>query len=140
MMYPYKQPKKPRKIEEKNVYLLEFDGKFALRKRPKSGLLSGLWEFPTKDCGQNGDSVDKFLDNTMELSENVDKIGRGKHIFSHIEWHMTGYHILLKEKLKEEGLIWVTEEEMEAAYAVPSAFDFMKKYLFMTRLEEGERK
>ena len=136
MMYPYKQPKKPRKIEEKNVYLLEYDGKFALRKRPNTGLLSGLWEFPTETCGQNGDSVDRIQDNMLELSENVDKIGRGKHIFSHIEWHMTGYHILLKKKWEEEGLIWVSEEEMREAYAIPSAFEFMKKHLFMMHLEE----
>lgn len=129
MMYPYKAPKKPRKIEEKNVYLLEFQGKYALRKRPKDGLLSGLWEFPTVSCGQYGDSVDKFLDKLHELSENVDKIGRGKHIFSHIEWHMTGYHILLKSYLEEEGLVWVTKEDMEANYAIPSAFEFVKGYL-----------
>ena len=81
-------------------------------------------------CGQYGDSVDKFLDNTMELSENVDKIGKGKHIFSHIEWHMTGYHVLLSEKPEQDDLVWVTKEEMEAEYAVPSAFQFMRDYLF----------
>lgn len=135
MMYPYKKPKKTRKIEEKNVYLLEYDGRFALRKRPNTGLLSGLWEFPTETCGQNGDSVDKIQDKGRELSENVDKIGRGKHIFSHIEWHMTGYHILLKKKIEDEDFVWVTREEMEQEYAIPSAFEFMKKHLFMMHLE-----
>lgn len=152
-MYPYKAPKKPRKIEEKTVWLLEFQGKYALRKRPNTGLLSGLWEFPTVSCGQYGDSVDKFLDKIDKLSDNVDKIGKGKHIFSHIEWHMTGYHILvnrLKQEdilgqddspnvdeadqmfhsfIQDENLVWVTKEEMEEEYAIPSAFEFMKRYL-----------
>ncbi|MDO4554171.1 MAG: A/G-specific adenine glycosylase [Lachnospiraceae bacterium] len=128
--FPYKQPKKSRKIQKKAVYLLEYENRFALRKRPESGLLAGLWEFPTFDCGQQGDNVDKILDNSVESSENVDKIGTGKHIFSHIEWHMTGYYILLQKKLKSDSLIWVTKEELEQEYAVPSAFAFMKDFLY----------
>ena len=127
--FPYKQPKKPRKIEEKDVYLLEWDGRYALRKRPKKGLLSGLWEFPTTTCGQNMDSVDNILQTVMELSDNVDKIGKGKHIFSHIEWHMTGYHILLQNQIEDDQFVWVTKSEMDAEYAIPSAFEFMKDYL-----------
>jgi A/G-specific adenine glycosylase len=130
MEFPYKQPKKPRRKEKKNVYLLEYQGKYELRKRPDQGLLSGLWEFPTVDCGQNVDNVDRFLDKIEKNQENVDKIGKGKHIFSHIEWHMTGYHILLKEKLEEEDFVWVTKEEMEQDYAVPSAYEFVRNYLF----------
>lgn len=132
LKYPYKQPKKPRKIEEKNVYLLEYEGRYALRKRPKKGLLSGLWEFPTITCGQNLDSVDNILATKMELSENVDKIGKGKHIFSHIEWHMVGYHILLTEQIKDNSFVWVTKEELKEEYAVPAAFEFVKEYLFCT--------
>lgn len=130
LQYPYKQPKKPRKIEEKEVFLLEWEGRFALKKRPKKGLLAGLWEFPTVSCGQDMDSVDKVQKSYVELSENVDKIGKGKHIFSHIEWHMTGYHVLLSEKPEQDDLVWVTKAEMEAEYAVPSAFQFMRDYLF----------
>lgn len=135
LQFPYKQPKKPRKIEKKEVYLLEWNSRFALRKRPEKGLLSGLWEFPTLTCGQHMDSVDKSLVNTVEMPENVDKIGTGKHIFSHIEWHMTGYHILLTEKLEDENLVWVSKEELEKEYAVPSAFEFMKDYLLIKERE-----
>lgn len=125
MAYPYKQAKKARKIQYKQVYLLEYEGKYALRKRPKKGLLAGLWEFPNIDCGQQADYVDKYED----FSENVDKIGKGKHIFSHIEWHMTGYYILLQEKPKEKNLVWVSKKEMEEEYALPSAFEFVRDYM-----------
>ena len=128
--FPFKQPKKARKIEKKNVYLLEYQGKFALRKRAEKGLLAGLWEFPTIDCGQHLDNVDKFLENIAKLSENVDKIGSGKHIFSHIEWHMTGYYVLLQKKPTEDSLVWLTKEEMAQEYAIPSAYEFMRDYLF----------
>lgn len=131
LAFPFKQPKKPRKREDKNVYLLEYEGRFALRKRPEKGLLSGLWEFPSEDCKTpKGSSEEKqFWDDVEKLTVQFDKIGKGKHIFSHVEWHMTGYHILLGEKLLEKELVWVSREEMKKEYAVPSAFEFVKDYL-----------
>ena len=44
--YPVKLPKKRKRVEEKTVFILSCDGKYALRKRPDTGLLAGLWEFP----------------------------------------------------------------------------------------------
>lgn len=134
--YPFKQPKKARRIEEKKVYLLEYEGKFALRKRPKKGVLAGLWEFPTVNCGQQLHGVDKILDKWSESSENVDKIGKGKHIFSHIEWHVMAYYVLLREKLEEDDLVWVSKEELKENYAVPSAYEFVRRYLFQEEAEE----
>ena len=53
---PVKKAKKERRVEEKTVFLLLKEGKIALRKRPKTGLLAGLWEFP--QCrGHAGRSV-----------------------------------------------------------------------------------
>jgi hypothetical protein len=43
---------------------------------------------------------------------------------------MTGYHILLQNKMEDADFVWVTKEELEAEYAVPAAFEFMKEYLF----------
>lgn len=130
--YPFKQPKKPRKIEQKKVYLLEYEGKYALRKRPSKGLLAGLWEFPNMSCKEKVEKRDEFLLKWQELSDESDemeKLGKGKHIFSHIEWHMTGYHVLLKAKPEEKNLVWVSKEEMKEEYAVPAAFEFMKDFI-----------
>ncbi|MEG0320728.1 MAG: A/G-specific adenine glycosylase, partial [Oscillospiraceae bacterium] len=43
---PVKTPKKPRKIEERTVYLLFSEQAVALRQRPQKGLLARLWEYP----------------------------------------------------------------------------------------------
>ena len=68
--------------------------------------------------------------------ENIEPLGEGKHIFSHVEWHMTGYHIRLKEIVKDadwtendENWALVSRKEMEEQYALPSAFDCFKKRL-----------
>jgi len=44
---PIRAPKKARREVRVLVLLLRKDGKLALRKRPRQGLLAGLWEFPS---------------------------------------------------------------------------------------------
>ncbi|MFR2561316.1 MAG: NUDIX domain-containing protein [Anaeromassilibacillus sp.] len=43
-----------------------------------------------------------------------------KHIFSHVEWHMTGYWVDLTER--PEGFTWAGRETLQQEYALPSAF------------------
>ena len=43
-----------------------------------------------------------------------------KHIFTHVEWHMTGYTLEVSGDGPEDWL-WVDMEELKA-HAVPSAF------------------
>ena len=44
---PVRAKKKSRRVEERTVLLLFQGGKVALRKRPDTGLLASLWEFPS---------------------------------------------------------------------------------------------
>ena len=46
----------------------------------------------------------------------------GKHIFSHIEWHMKGYLIELSPTGKQPELIFASLEEVEDTYSLPTAF------------------
>ena len=59
-------------------------------------------------------------------------IGEAVHIFTHLEWHMTGYLVTLNAPI--EGLAFATKEELSAVYALPSAFRYFKRYI-----EENER-
>ena len=43
---PVKAPKRPRRMEERTVWLIFRQNRVALRRRPARGLLAGLWEFP----------------------------------------------------------------------------------------------
>ncbi|MCL2107551.1 MAG: NUDIX domain-containing protein, partial [Oscillospiraceae bacterium] len=66
----------------------------------------------------------------MILSEH--EAGEAKHIFTHIEWHMRGTRLELA-RLPEDnnGLVWVTERELQEEYALPSAFGALRKKLFL---------
>lgn len=121
MELPVKTKKKARKIEEKTILLLECQGKYAIRKRRAKGLLAGMWELPSVEGKCSRKEIEKILskDNDEVF---VRELGDSVHIFSHIEWHMTGYGISLPKPLHTEGYVWVTPEELQEQYAVPAAF------------------
>ena len=78
---------------------------------------------------------------SMHLSPiRVQKLEDAKHIFSHIEWQMQGYVILVEEAGFAENpvpekadvmgqLIFVDAEKSQEKYAIPSAFAAYVKYM-----------
>ena len=117
---PVKKAKKERRVEEKTVLLLKRDGKIALRKRPKTGLLAGLWEFPNVEGALDETAAGAVVE-AMGLSV-IDWQSRltAKHIFTHVEWHMTGYALTVRGDGPAE-LEWVDAAGL-AVRSVPSAF------------------
>ena len=109
---PVKAAKKERRIEQRDVFLIFYENKVALRRRPPRGLLAGLWEFPNElspaRCPLDGVSR---------------RAGTGKHIFSHVEWHMTLHTVRAEGDELPDGWVWVSREELDTVYAVPNAFD-----------------
>ncbi len=113
---PTKSKKADRKIEKKTVIVLQCGEEFAIRKRTQKGLLHGMWE----PMNVSGHLLKKELKKQFPVSENIETIGTHRHIFTHIEWDMVGYLVVLSEK--EGDYRWVTREELKTAYAVPKAF------------------
>ena len=119
-LLPVKTPPKPRKIEQRKVFFVFFEDKVARRKRPKQGLLSGLWEFPNELDSVSVESLG--LTGVAEGS-----FGTGKHVFSHIEWRMTSYVYRSKSDRLPEGYVWADRDQLKSVYAIPAAFrDFAK--------------
>lgn len=114
---PVKAPKKPRRVEERTVYLLFYEDQVALRRRPKKGLLAGLWEYPNELAVETD-----WLAQWGLSSKTVYRAGAGKHIFSHIEWHMTALAVELDSPNLPEGWVWANRTELRDIYAVPNAF------------------
>ena len=118
---PRKAPKKGRKLENRVVYLLFHQGKVALRKRPNKGLLAGLWEYPNSEtAGENPLSGWKLSGKELERGL------RGKHIFSHIEWHMEAVALETESDALPDGWVWAGKLELDQIYAVPNAFRFVQ--------------
>lgn len=120
LRYPIKQPKKDKRLEDRTVFLLECEGRYALTKRTEGGLLSGLWQLPNV-LGRLDDShalqtADTFGVQPVELYKKTHRV----HIFTHIKWQMTCYHILCAKQAPD--FVWASAHEIETTYALPTAF------------------
>ena len=130
--YPKKTPKKARTIEYKTILVLQDEQKTALRKRPSKGLLAGMYEFPWIEGIQDEDSVLAYLKEIGLQAIHIKRLEDSKHIFSHKEWHMTGYAIRVDELTRSEdksGLLFVEREETQNNYAIPAAYAAYTGYL-----------
>ncbi len=128
---PVKQPKRERKQEERTVFILSCDGRYALQKRPDRGLLAGLWEFPNVLQKLNTqaiiDQVEQYGLKAKDIKLQVER----KHIFTHIEWDMRGVYV--EVAACEGDFVWMTAKQIETQAALPTAFR-----LFRDELENRE--
>ena len=53
--------------------------------------------------------------------------GEAKHVFTHVEWHMSGYFVDLS--LQSGEYVWKRPDEIRAGFAVPTAFKAYLKLL-----------
>ena len=117
---PVKLPKRGRRREDLTVFILSCEGDYALQKRELEGLLAGLWQFPNEPGRLNTDEALKKVEamglHPREILRTVER----KHIFTHVEWDMSGVYIEVAEKSGE--LIWLTGEQIERQAALPTAF------------------
>ena len=133
---PVRIVKKTRRIEQKTVLVIRTvrNGKpqVLLHKRPETGLLAGLWELPHLD----GDFTDAPLPAAFDGCAVSATLPRGKHIFTHIEWRLSG--LLLDAPYGEPpvGYVWADTAALHAQYALPTAFQTYSRLLPI--LLEGE--
>lgn len=126
---PKKTPPKSRKIEKRTVLVLLSDNQAALRKRPKKGLLAGLYELPSLAGHLSQEEVLEFVKGLSLSPIRIQTLPEAKHIFSHIEWHMAGYVVKIEEpEQNPEDIFFVEKEEMETTYSIPAAFAAYTEY------------
>lgn len=124
MELPVKKKQKARKVEKKTVLVIRDGRKVAIRKRPAKGLLAGLYEFPGIEGFSSERDVLEWLKKYEILPLRIQPLEESKHIFSHVEWKMTGYMIDVAEldQEKEQDLLFVSIDKIEQEYPVPAAF------------------
>lgn len=125
MEYPVKKKAKERRIEKRTVFLFCDGGAVTIRKRKSTGLLAGMYEFPNVEGHLKRQEAIDYARSLGLAPVRVKKLESAKHIFSHVEWHMTGYEILVDELEKEmkDNVIFAGRDELEEKYPMPSAFE-----------------
>lgn len=118
--YPVKEAKKAKREEEKTVFHLVCEDCLAVRKRPRAGLLAGVWELPNVegklDAAQALSYVEEAGCEPAELLKSVDRA----HIFTHIVWRMRCYYIVCRRKAGQ--FVWADAQRRKEDVALPTAF------------------
>lgn len=127
---PVMPGKRPRRVEERTVFLLRCGKRVAIRKRPDRGLLAGLYEFPNLPGAMTPRQARASAEGWGCVPGEAEPCPPFVHIFTHVEWHATGYTIPCSEM--GGAFLWVTREEL-AGFAMPSAFRPL-----LRRLKAGE--
>ena len=117
---PVKNPKKPKRQEDVTVFILRCGNSYALEKRPDSGLLAGLWQFPNIPGRLDAAASLDWASNEGLKPADIRRIAEKKHIFTHIQWNMTGIYLDVSET--PGHFRWFTAEEIEKNAALPTAF------------------
>jgi A/G-specific adenine glycosylase len=133
---PVKTAPKERRKEERTILLMEYRNKFAIHKRSIKGLLAGLWELPGLEGKLNPKELRQHLHSMGYNPAEIIPMGEAKHIFSHVEWHMSGYNIKFEDEPLQPEVQdfvgkWAGRDEIIDIYSMPNAFS-----AFTTALRE----
>ncbi|XP_051134198.1 adenine DNA glycosylase [Andrographis paniculata] len=130
--YPMKVAKAKKRNDFSAVSVVEItgtssqcDSKYLLVKRPDTGLLAGLWEFPSvllegeADLASRREAVDSFLKQAfgLDIEKNCEVVSREEvgvyvHVFSHIRLKMFVELLILQPsgfldmKQPDESMMW----------------------------------
>jgi len=120
---PMKKMAKARNIERKTVFVLVTqDRRVALRKRNSSGLLAGLWEFYNCDGDLLPSEWLAMAGDAAGLVVSVGQLTDHTHLFSHIEWRMKGYAIVVEKPFEIDRMVWVEISRLRQEFSIPTAF------------------
>lgn len=128
---PVRKKPRARRVEQKTVFLLlsEKEDAVLLHKRPQSGLLAGLYEFPNADGALTAEETLELLNEQGFTVYEMEKTAPAKHLFTHIEWQMSGFVARVSARDVSADCVWAGTEELAGRFALPSAFKPFLKIL-----------
>ena len=88
---PVRGEKRPRRAEERTVFLLTRGETLAVRRRDDKGLLARMMEFPNVEGNLDEASARVTLSRWGFTARRLNACGTAAHIFTHVEWQMKGF-------------------------------------------------
>ncbi|GEK34634.1 A/G-specific adenine glycosylase [Kurthia sibirica] len=93
-----------------DVFIVENDkGQLLMEKRPESGLLANMWEFPMVLENEHYSALAEFSQQYSVEVLGQEALLTLKHVFSHIVWNLSSYYVQGESK----SGIWLSLEEIE---------------------------
>ncbi|UFU00069.1 A/G-specific adenine glycosylase [Radiobacillus kanasensis] len=115
---PIKITKKKKTMKRYWTLVIEnAEGHVLIEKRPDSGLLANLWQFPMMDLSEiDREFTKQWVNQAYGLSISIgDKLTNITHVFSHLTWELEAVSCKTVEKLPVETdhLRFVSKEEID---------------------------
>lgn len=113
---PVRTKKKKGKVIPMASFAIQNEqGDWLLRKRPETGLLANMWEFPMLELNQEEDVINMFFREFDMQLESLVEIIAFKHIFTHLTWEMSSFRTRISSSQKiPEGYQFLTKDEVES--------------------------
>lgn len=150
---PVREKKTERRIERRTVLLVRSGELTAVRKRPDSGLLAGMYEFPNVRGELTAEQAVAYTSENGYDALRIRPLPAARHLFSHVEWRMTGYEIRIGALSGERGRsahgrdwIFADAKELSVERPLPAAFSAYAKLIHVfpgkgkSREEEQEER
>lgn len=122
--FPVRAEARPRTKKEYTVLAVCRGDRYAIRRREDRGLLAGMWELPNLEGKKTAAEVRETLAAAGLAVLSVEPLGEAVHVFTHVEWHMTGYRVTAADadRTGPDGWVWKTPADIRKEHAVPTAF------------------
>ena len=134
--FPVMPPRKERKAEKKTVFLIRWNGRIVLRRRPETGLLAGLYEFPGAEGHLGAKAAVEVVRALGFEPLRIRRLEDAAHIFTHREWHMRAYEVTADETVPfpetDPVLLTAAADDISRVYPIPSAFEKYRAYILPT--------
>ncbi|MFD2442422.1 A/G-specific adenine glycosylase [Bacillus sp. CGMCC 1.16607] len=136
-------PVKTKKTKQKDVMLVagimtDPMGRILIHKRPESGLLASLWEFPNFEV-QSERTKNVFLEQLKQeyniTGEINEKLGQIEHVFSHLKWHIQVYSGKIVSNVIENPYLKLVSLDELDSFAFPVSHQKMLQQFLEFRNE-----
>lgn len=119
-LLPNKEKRRPRRVEERTVFLLNHAGRLALERRKAQGILAGLWQLPNLPGHLSETEALQAAADWNLKPLGIEKAVHKTHVFTHLEWRMVCYSLSCGRAAT--NFIWASPEELDQTYSLPTAF------------------
>ena len=120
LQFPTKPPKKPRRIEQRTVFVLQCGDRLAVCKRPARGLLAGLWQLPDVPGKLETAEALRQAEQWGVHPTGILKTAERTHIFTHVQWDLRGVWLTCAAEAPQ--FTWADEDALRHEIGLPTAY------------------
>ena len=122
---PNRGDKQRRRSEARTVLILLDGDRLGIRRRPPSGLLAGLYEFPSVEGALTSDEAVREAEKLGVTALRIRPLPAARHLFTHLAWEMQAYEIKTAPHgdKNDNTLIFAEPSAIEQRYPLPGALE-----------------